>query len=175
MASPSRRLRDALNGLAPPLTSFADALALFGGNKRALAGAIAGTDDRKSKAFKAAARNVERYARGERHPKTAMLAKIRAAGAPLARAATLARMRTDGVDVPWFAGIVAVSADERYREVSDVSIEPDMLAATGFFADARAGNWGQATDAFAAAWGSAYGIGYGVQWLDVDELDLEWP
>lgn len=170
---PARAVHDALDALAPPVGDFATALGLFGNRTGELAAAIAGTGDRKSHAFKAAMRNVQRYRDGTRRPTAATLNKIRAAAMPKARAATIAAAKADGLNVKVLDALVAVSSDERWRYVEDVYCSPESLNATGFFDAAGKEQWGNAADALAASWGSEYGIGYGVQWLDVDALELE--
>lgn len=127
-------------------------------------------------------RNLQRYARGERHPDELrpLLAKLRRRGMARLRRegvefggavtlTTLARaLVANGVTVPagWW-GLIAVSDDERERRPPGVMFYPPEDFAT--YVDE--GAWAQAAAVFFDAWGQAYGVGF-VDVLDAEELEL---
>lgn len=182
MSDPAHELRRAVDELIPPLRTIGDALEVLGGNtpgnRSRLAQLMSGVpaDDRRSNAYRAARRKVERYLQGTRGAKRPDLGGVRRALMPLMRRQVIADIGENGVDVNEFGGEVTISRDTRWRDVDNVHIDADTLAATGFLRAARDGRIGDdAAQAFAQAWGVAYGMGWGASWDDVDNLSLGWP
>jgi hypothetical protein len=121
-------LLDALARMARPVTTD-EAVAAFGGGTRgrsALAQAIAGTSDKKSRAYKTAMRNLQRYSAAEgrqrRTPKK-LTPKITKA-VQLRRAAE--RLRGP-IEIRWLGPVIKISADERQRLDLDATLSDAEL------------------------------------------------
>jgi hypothetical protein len=109
-----------------------EAITAFGGGTRgrsALAQEIAGTRDKKAKAYKTAMRNLQRYVAAEgrqrRRPKTMTPRITRAVERQRARA-TAERIRGP-VTVIWQDPVVRVSREERDRPDIEVNLADEML------------------------------------------------
>lgn len=172
--TPAQALREAIESqLVSPPANVSVALSWLGGSKPELAARLAGTTDKRSSAYRNALRNVQRWAKGAT-PKGASWNAVKAALAPEALDRTIRRMGRRGVNVRQFDGEVYVSADDRERDVANVFIGGPTLTGAGFVRAALGGRWGEAASAFASAWGDSYGIGTGVSFGNVSELDLSW-
>jgi len=171
--TPAQAVRDAGEQLVSPPANVGTALDWLGGSKPALAARLAGTDDRRAPAYRNALRNVQRWARGA-SPKAASWNAVKAALAPEARARARARMGRSGINVRNLDAEVQVSGDERFRVVRNIRVTGAALKDAGFLKAAGDGAWGRAAGSLASAWGQEYGIGTGVSFGTVDELDLSW-
>lgn len=179
----------ALNERDPPMpATYGGMAALWGGSHPEMAAEISGTNDKKSKAYKAARRDLERYRRGERQPwETGRPSKTFDRLRDLARRRwqkitptrldrTLDKIRGRGV-VADFAGTITVSDDTRIRTFNNVYVPPRLLANApdgNFFALAHSRQWDGATDTFNQALFTAYGIGPFVEVNEVDFLGLRY-
>lgn len=168
MTAPATAVRSAVEAEAPE--TFTEASELYAGDLPAMAAAIAGTTDKRSREYRAALRNLQRYRQGTRRPSTRTLERMRRVSTPLARRRRLSDIRANGFTAS-LAALVRVSADERFRQIDAQYVPPEAL---GRFVDAaERGRWGAAADAFGAAFFNAYGIGAGATLLDVDSLNIE--
>ena len=91
------------------------------GGNAAMAMALSETTDKKSKAYKTALRNVERWLKGTTRPSAQSRARLAAAAQREAarRGANALRRRGATVDVH---GMVIVSRDERFRDIEGVQL-----------------------------------------------------
>lgn len=188
MASAGGLLRDALNrlivrsgGLDVPLpagTTWADLLERYGSSS-AVADAVGYRRAAPYSPAWKARRNLLRNFQGERlrrHISPELRQRLRrgVAPGPRTRREVLNIINDQGVIVLGFAGWVRVSQDLRYRTVPNVFIPAELLYENGFFPPAYANDWTAAAEAFGNAWGIAYGIGY-VDLEEMDTLDLALP
>jgi hypothetical protein len=132
MALNPNLLRSALGARATAPVTVAEGVAAFGGGSRgrsALAQEMAGTRDKKSKAYKTAMRNLQRYMAAEgkqrRRPKTLTPRITRAVERRRERA--LAERIRGPIQVIWQDPVVRVSQEERDRPDLEVSLSDDML------------------------------------------------
>jgi hypothetical protein len=130
MALDPSLLRDALARTVRPV-SAEQAVAEFGGGARgrsALAQELAGTSDKKSRAYKTAMRNLQRYAASQGKQRRTMGAKLRPR---ITRAVQIKRAaaRLKGpITVKWIAPTLVVSADpERSRPDFSVTLSDEQL------------------------------------------------
>lgn len=84
----------------------------------ALASELAGTTDRKSSAYKAAARNFQRYKQGTRRPRASTQAKIQKVIRRLVKRDAALRAKMIGAILVTIKGRIRYSDDERERTVS---------------------------------------------------------
>lgn len=119
-------LRQALAPTRRPVTAD-QALRAFDGDRSALAQAIAGTSDKKSKAYKAAMRNLQRYAAGEgrQHRTPKQLAPRLTEAVQWRR--TVERL-TGPLHLRWAGPVIKISSDERQRLDFDAELSDDDLA-----------------------------------------------
>ena len=122
-------LRNALAKLSRPIPA-AEAEAVFGGGtagRVALAQALAGTSDKKARAYKSAMRSLQRYGAAEGKQRRAMGAKMR----PLITKAAQARRAAERLDRPitvrWKGPTIKVSSTVRQRPDVVVSLDPEQL------------------------------------------------
>ena len=158
--------------------NITEAIKMFGGGARgksAIAQELAGTGDKKSKEYKAALRNVERYYKAEsgeggqgRRPRAAMQEKLRKLGEAQAKASVKQQMRAQGASVKT-SGDVKVSNDERYRDLPELYIFPEEMAAILDAYDA--GNFDRMADEMNAALFEAYDVRRAVL-TNVDGMDI---
>jgi hypothetical protein len=143
-------LRSAFARTARPVTAD-EAISEFGGGARgrsALAQAIAGTSDKKSRAYKAAMRNLQRYSAAEgkqrRTPKklTPQITKA------VQMKRTAARLKGP-ITIRWTGPVIKVSDDERQRLDFDAELSDEDLAEVREHLEA--GDDQAAIDALAAA------------------------
>ena len=151
----------------------------FGGGKgnAELARALSGTNDTKSLAYKAAIRNVQRWANGTRTPSPEMAERIKQIAQATGKtdALTRDRLRQNGARVT-FDGWIIVSPGGRHEKTSavtlDVTLTGDALAST---LDALAqGDTETAEAEFTAAVFAEYGIPQVVAVEDAERLDVFW-
>lgn len=156
-----------------------EAIEMFGGGKRgtsALAVELAGTSDKKSNAYKAALRNVERYRKGEtgeggetRKPGKAMREKLARIGEEQAKAGVERQMRSQGASIE-ASGTVRVSEDERDRELPELYVPGEEMAT---ILDAyHAGDYGAMAGEFTAAVMEAYAMPGIAHFTDIGQLDI---
>jgi hypothetical protein len=94
-----------------------------------LAKKISGSTDKKSKAYKAARRNLERYRKGTQKPKPAARKKIEKAVKAIVKKQPdlLGKIVPSGtISV---SGVIKYSRDERYREPFDIVMNAEQMAA----------------------------------------------
>lgn len=119
-------LRQALAPTRRPVTAD-QAVRAFKGDRSALAQAIAGTSDKKSKAYKAALRNVQRYTAGEgrehRTPKK-LLPKLTLA----VQERRTAERLTGPLTLRWIGPVIKISSDTRQRFDFDATLSDEDLA-----------------------------------------------
>lgn len=132
MALNPNLLRSAVGARATAPVTAQEAVVAFGGGtagRSALAQMIAGTKDKKSRAYKNAMRNLQRYTAAEgkqrRAPKV-MTPKITRAVEKQRQKETAERMRGP-ITVIWQDPTVRVSQDERERPDLEVNLTDDML------------------------------------------------
>ncbi len=156
-----------------------DYIRAFGGGKgnAEIARALSGTNDTRSLAYKAAIRNVQRYANETRtpSPETAERIKQIAQAAGKLDELTRDRLRQDGAHVT-FDGWIIVSPGGPHEKSSavsvDVNLSGDALAAT---LDALAQGDNETAEAeFTAAVFQEYGIPQVVAVEDAERLDVSW-
>ncbi len=140
-------------------------------NKSEWAAAIAGTSDRKSKAYKAAQRNVERWTtQGSERRKPSKAALEKLAGLlkqdEQALELVIEGDEIEGVDVD-FAGEITVSNDTRYRPGIAFTLTPLETARL-----VKALNEGKPGEANTIFW-KAYGIKEHVEVSSGAELQIE--
>jgi hypothetical protein len=166
MALDPGQLRAALAPLrAPP--SPAQAERAFG-SRAAFVAALAGTTDKKSKAYRSAARNVQRYGAGEGKQRRAMGEKMQAAIGQAVQAKRAADRLAQPIKVRWKGPTIKVSADSRRRLDFDAELSTADLAETRALLDA--GDDEGAMQAFAAASLAAY---FGAERADALITDAE--
>ena len=154
-------IRSAVGARARAPVTVDQAVTEFGGGTRgrsALAQAIARTSDKKSRAYKTAIRNLQRYSAAEgrqrRAPKTLTPRITRAVERQREREAA-AKIRGP-VTIIWQDPVVRVSQDERERQDIEVELSDDMLE--DFREYLAAGNERGAVNALAEASLAAWGV-----------------
>ncbi len=167
MASPGEALEAALNryygGVAVTLT---DAVTQFGGNS-GLAQAIAGTTDKRDKAYKAALRNVQRYQAGAgKQQRTFNLAHR--VGARVQQAVGARQLRRSGVTATAANVHVKISDTSGTRSPGAQELTGNELGEALDLLDA--GDPDAAGDVFAKAFTDAYG-GANEQFVNMAEID----
>ena len=155
-------------GLQVPTDPDAIVRDLYGGRNGELAAELAGTTDRRSRAFDAARKRVERWRKGAK-PNAENRAALAAAARGRALRNKLNRLRTRGATAAITAWL-RVSRDLR-RRAARAYIAPAALGPT--LDAAEAGNYDDAADAFEAAFFAAYGIGESAELEDVEALELD--
>jgi hypothetical protein len=123
-------LRSAFARTARPVTAD-QAVAEFGGGARgrsALAQAIAGTSDKKSSAYKAAMRNLQRYAAGEGKQRRTLGAKLRPKVTKAVQVKRAAARLKGPIKIRWTGPVIKVSDDERQRLDFDAELSDEDLA-----------------------------------------------
>lgn len=163
-----------LSGAEVREVSVPEAIELYGGGaagKSALAAELAGTADKKSRAYKSARRNIERYTAAEgrqrRNPKKVSV-RISQAVSRHRMNAVAERLRGN-IPFRLISPLARVSDDERYRHeisgvLSDAELEPVRDALHS----------GQESDVYTAldqAIWDAYGV-HGGETLEADRLIL---
>lgn len=137
-----------------------------------LAMLISGTRDKKSNAYKAALRNVQRYRQGTRHPTRRTMQRLRDVVKEARVKDTAKRIRERGIRVSNLVADLRVSRDTRRRDVSDIELDDRDADA---IADAiEAGEWERAAEYFEAGFAEAYGMPdtTEIESIDVIELDI---
>ncbi len=171
MAIDGAKLRDALAPLrAPP--SAATAERVFGGGaagRSALAAAIAGTTDRKSKAYRSASRSLQRYAASEGKQRRTMGAAMAPRIAQAVQSKRAADKLAGPITVRFIAPTIKTSADARQRYDFDASLSAEDMEEVRQLLDE--GDDDAAMEAFAAASLAAYWQGAAV--ADATIIDVE--
>lgn len=156
MALDPSQLRAALAPLRRPI-GVAQAEREFGGGSAgrvALAQAIAGTTDKKSRAYKSAMRTLQRNVAGEGKQRRGLGQDFQAKIGKAVQTKRAASRLTGTLQVRWKAPTIRVSADARQRPDFSVSLEGEELAEVAQLLDA--GDDEEAMEVFAAASLAAY-------------------
>jgi hypothetical protein len=165
-------IRDAVGSRARAPATIDRAIAEFGGGTRgrsSLAQAMAGTSDKKSKAYKSAMRNIQRYTAAEgrqrRVPKK-LLPRITREMERRREREAAANIKGP-VTVIWQDPVIRVSEDERDRPDLEVRLSDDDL--DEFREHLAAGDNRAAVNALAEASLEAWGVS-GAEILSADGL-----
>lgn len=145
-------LLDALADEEPDADDFDAILDAYDDDAPTMAAVLADTTDKRSLAYKAALRNVERWRQGTRTPNRASRVKL----ARAARHAGTDKYR-DGMHVE-YDGCVLVSKDCRERHVEFVIPEGPHPGVDGFLDAYDAADYGRCVGLFLAACRAAYGV-----------------
>lgn len=171
---------DSATGRTTIPSSVADIVKLFGGGSAglsSLAQALSGSQDRTSKAYKAARRNLERYTAPEgkqrRTPSKDTREKLAKLAEGKVNSDALAQMAARGVRVT-VSGRVLVSpggkrSDERERDIDVVIAPEDVKPFTDEYA---ARHFSDAFTEFSASFFDAWGIGPAAIFTDISALDI---
>lgn len=142
-------------------------------DRHELVSELAGTEDRRSRAYLSQARNIQRYVSDASETRTPRGRLVAVLGA----LTDLGADETDADDVEVeFEGAVIVSPggkrpDERNRDFT-VTIPGDQM--TAVLRELRHGNSDDAAELFEDAILSEYSIGHSASVTDVDHLGLTW-